>query len=104
MKWSGGSNRCGSRLSGEVIAKTTVASPSRPGADMRVSPTGKDLFIVLGLLGLRDKVSFLGARPEIYATMLVVGLFPIEHWVVAWQFVFLFIWWGRHPPWRRSAP
>ena len=43
---------CGSRLSGEVIAKTTVASPSRPGADMRVSPTGKDLFIVLGLLGL----------------------------------------------------
>ena len=30
----------------------------------------------LVLLGLRDKVSFLGARPEIYATMLAVGLFP----------------------------
>ena len=27
-------------------------------------------------------------------TVLVVGLFPVEHWVVAWQFVFLFIWWG----------
>ena len=26
--------------------------------------------------------------------MLVVGLFPVEHWIVAWQFVFLFIWWG----------
>ena len=49
---------------------------------------------LLGLLGLRDKVSFLGARPEIYATMLVVGLFPVDQWIVAWQFIFLFIWWG----------
>ena len=32
---------------------------------------------LLGLLGLRDKVSFLGARPEIYATMLAVGLFSV---------------------------
>ena len=52
------------------------------------------LFGFLGLLGLRDKVSFLGARPEIYVTMLAVGLFPIDQWIVAWQFVFLFIWWG----------
>ena len=44
--------------------------------------------------GLRDKVSFLGARPEIYATMLAVGLFPVDQWIVAWQFIFLFIWWG----------
>jgi hypothetical protein len=49
---------------------------------------------LLALLGLRDKVSFLGARPEIYATMLAVGLFSVDQWVVAWQFVFLFIWWG----------
>jgi hypothetical protein len=26
--------------------------------------------------------------------MLVVGLFPVGQWIVAWQFVFLFIWWG----------
>jgi len=49
---------------------------------------------LLALLGLRDKVSFLGARPEIYATMLAVGLFSVEGWIVAWQFIFLFIWWG----------
>lgn len=54
---------------------------------------------LLILLGLRDKVSFLGARPEIYGTLLAVGLFPLgafpaDQWIVAWQFVFLFIWWG----------
>jgi len=49
---------------------------------------------LLGLLGLRDKVSFLGARPEIYGTMLAVGLFSIDQWIVAWQFIFLFVWWG----------
>jgi len=52
------------------------------------------LLELLGLLGLRDKVSFLGARPEIYATMLAVGLFATSQWIVAWQFVFIFIWWG----------
>jgi hypothetical protein len=52
------------------------------------------LLSLLGLLGLRDKVSFLGARPEIYGTVLAVGLFPIQHWIVAWQFVLFFIWWG----------
>src|SRR4051794_20466837 len=41
---------------------------------------------LLALLGLRDKVAFLGARPEIYATMLAVGLFPVDQWIVAWQF------------------
>jgi hypothetical protein len=49
---------------------------------------------LLILLGLRDKVSFLGARPEIYGTMLAVGLFPVDQWIVAWQFIFVFIWWG----------
>ena len=33
---------------------------------------------LLALLGLRDKVSFLGARPEIYAPMLAVGLFSVD--------------------------
>jgi hypothetical protein len=57
----------------------------------------ESIAVLLGfllLLGLRDKVSFLGARPEIYGPMLAVGLFPIEQWIVAWQFIFVFIWWG----------
>src|SRR5581483_9207580 len=68
---------------------------SSPGFAGKLPPAGiAVLLVLLGLLGLRDKVSFLGARPEIYGTMLVVGLFPVQHWIVAWQFVFLFIWWG----------
>ncbi len=68
---------------------------SGPDFAGKLPPAGiAALFAFLGLLGLRDKVSFLGARPEIYCTVLVVGLFAIEHWIVAWQFVFLFIWWG----------
>jgi hypothetical protein len=72
-----------------------------PGVDAaglqagRLDPAG--IAVLLGLLfvlGLRDKVSFLGARPEIYGTMLAVGLFPFGQWIVAWQFAFLFIWWG----------
>jgi Transmembrane protein of unknown function (DUF3556) len=51
------------------------------------------LLALLALLGLRDKVSFLGARPEIYATILAVGLFGADQWIVAWQFIFVFIWW-----------
>ena len=61
----------------------------------RLPPEGiAALLGVLILLGLRDKVSFLGSRPEIYGTMLAVGLFPIDQWIVAWQFIFVFIWWG----------
>ena len=61
----------------------------------RLAPVGIAVLLgFLALLGLRDKVSFLGARPEIYATMLAVGLFPVSQWIVAWQFVFIFIWWG----------
>ncbi len=26
--------------------------------------------------------------------MLAVGLFSVDQWIVAWQFIFLFIWWG----------
>jgi hypothetical protein len=52
------------------------------------------LLVLLGLLGLRDKVSFLGARPEIYVPILVISLFASDQWIVGWQFVLLFIWWG----------
>jgi Transmembrane protein of unknown function (DUF3556) len=77
----------------------------------RMAPAGiAGLLTLLALLGLRDKVSFLGARPEIYATMLAVGLFPVEQWIVAWQLIFVFIWWGaassklnRHFPFVVSA-
>jgi hypothetical protein len=65
------------------------------GSAGRLAPLGiAVLLALLALLGLRDKVSFLGARPEIYATILAVGLFPVGQWIVAWQLVFLFIWWG----------
>jgi Transmembrane protein of unknown function (DUF3556) len=65
------------------------------GSAGKLPPAGIALLLgLLGLLGLRDKVSFLGARPEIYGTVLIVGLFPIQHWIVAWQFVLFFIWWG----------
>jgi hypothetical protein len=81
------------------------------GSGGRIAPLGiAVLLALLALLGLRDKVSFLGARPEIYATMLAVGLFPVDQWIVAWQFVFVFIWWGaassklnRHFPFVVSA-
>jgi hypothetical protein len=66
-----------------------------PGSAGRIAPEGiAVLLALLALLGLRDKVAFLAARPEIYATMLAVGLFPVGQWIVAWQFTFIFIWWG----------
>jgi hypothetical protein len=65
------------------------------GSAGRIAPAGIAVLLgFLALLGLRDKVAFLGARPEIYATMLAVGLFPAGQWIVAWQFVFVFIWWS----------
>ncbi len=52
------------------------------------------LLVLLVLLGLRDKVSFLGARVEVYGFLLVVFLFPIENMIVASQIVLFCIWWG----------
>lgn len=46
------------------------------------------------LLGLRDKVSFLAARPEVYGFLLAVSLFPFENLIAGWQLVLFFIWWG----------
>jgi transmembrane protein DUF3556 len=61
----------------------------------RLDPTA--IAVLLGflvLLGLRDKVSYLAARPEIYGPFLVIFLFPIHNMIVASQFVFLCIWLG----------
>jgi Transmembrane protein of unknown function (DUF3556) len=52
------------------------------------------LFAFWGLLGLRDKVSFLAGRPEIYGFFLLVSLFPLGNILAGWQFVMFFIWWG----------
>jgi hypothetical protein len=52
------------------------------------------LLAFLALLGLRDKVSFLAARPEIYVPFLVIFLFPIHNMIVGAQLVFLCIWLG----------
>ena len=76
-----------------LLAATGDASSGTDAG--RLPPEGIAVTLgLLALLGLRDKVSFLGARPEIYATMLAVGLFPVDQWIVAWQFIFVFIWWG----------
>jgi hypothetical protein len=71
------------------------------GSDLAGSSAGRllvpgivVLMALLGALGLRDKVSFLGARPEIYLPILVISLFEPDQWIVGWQFVLFFIWWG----------
>jgi hypothetical protein len=53
--------------------------------------------VLLGLLialGLRDKVAFLAARPEVYGPLLIAFLFPLVNLIVAAQIVFLCIWLG----------
>jgi hypothetical protein len=47
-----------------------------------------------GLLGLRDKVSFLCGRPELYGLLMVAFLFPLENLIVASQIVLVCIWFG----------
>ena len=80
---------------GTAIFLLAASGVGDAGSAGKLPPLGiAVLFGFLGLLGLRDKVSFLGARPEIYVTVLLVGLFPVENWIVAWQLVFLVIWWG----------
>jgi hypothetical protein len=61
----------------------------------RLQPGGIVVLLgLLALLGLRDKVSFLAARPEIYGLLLAVSLWPLDHVIVGWQLVFTCIWWG----------
>jgi len=87
---------------GEVVADT---------ATRRLDPAAIGVTLgLLAVLGLRDKISFLSARPEVYGFMLVVSLFPLSTLIIGWQFVFLFIWWGaassklnRHFPYVTSV-
>ena len=75
----------------------------------------------LAVLGLRDKTAFLAARPEHYAVMLLVFLFPPTNMIFALKLCMLAMWWGaatsklnRHfpfvvsvmisnTPWQRST-
>jgi Transmembrane protein of unknown function (DUF3556) len=52
------------------------------------------LLAFLVTLGLRDKVPFLAARAEIYGSLTIVFLFPINNLFVACQLIFICIWWG----------
>lgn len=71
---------------GEAVAGTAAG---------RLDPVAVGVVLAfLALLGLRDKVSFLAARPEVYGPMLVIFLFPIENLIVGAQLVMLFIWLG----------
>ena len=83
-----------------VIA-TAVFLLLASGTDVAGSAAGRlpiaGIAVLLGLLallGLRDKLAFLAARPEIYGPILVISLFAPSQWIVGWQCVLLFIWWG----------
>jgi Transmembrane protein of unknown function (DUF3556) len=52
------------------------------------------ILLTLGVLGLRDKVIFLAARGEVYATLTVTFLFGGVDMIVAAKLVFLVIWMG----------
>jgi hypothetical protein len=52
------------------------------------------LLVALAALGLRDKTPFLAARPEHYAVMLVVFLFPPTNMIFALKLCMLAMWWG----------
>lgn len=61
----------------------------------RLNVTGIAIMVVLLIaLGLRDKVSYLSSRPEIYGLLLLVFLFPMDQMIVASQFVLFGIWMG----------
>jgi hypothetical protein len=77
-----------------VLASAVYLLVSDPSGG-RLEPAA--IAVLLGflvLLGLRDKVAFLAARPEVYGPLLVVFLFPLHNMIVAAQIVFLCIWLG----------
>ena len=54
----------------------------------RLDPTAIAVTLgLLGVLGLRDKVSFLASRVEVYGFLLLVFLFPLSNFIVASQIV-----------------
>ncbi|MFI5028432.1 MAG: DUF3556 domain-containing protein, partial [Solirubrobacterales bacterium] len=74
-------------FSNGVTDSTALAGRLDPGAVAT-------LLLLLGLLGLRDKVPFLAARAEVYGTLMIIFLFPLHDMIVAAQLVFICIWWG----------
>lgn len=74
-------------LEGQVAAEGIAAG--------RLSPVAVAVALgLLGLLGLRDKVAFLAARPEVYGNLMLIFLFAPTNLIVAAQLVFFCIWWG----------
>jgi hypothetical protein len=81
------------------------------GASGRLDPTVIAVMLaLLILLGLRDKVVYLSARPEVYGILLVVFLFPLHDMIVAAQIALVCIWLGaassklnRHFPFAISV-
>jgi hypothetical protein len=61
-----------------------------------VAPAGViiALFVATLLLGLRDKVSFLASRPDIFAYVLVFLLFPYEQAIIGMQCALALVWLG----------
>ena len=71
---------------GEAVAGTAAG---------RLDPAAVAVLLgLLALLGLRDKVAFLAARPEVYGPLLIIFLFPLVNLIVGAQIVFLCIWLG----------
>lgn len=52
------------------------------------------LLACLVALGLRDKAPFLAARPEHYAVMLLIFMFPPTNMIFALKLVMIAMWWG----------
>ena len=61
----------------------------------RLNTTGIAIMLACWvLLGLRDKVSYLSGRPEVYGILLVASLFPMENFIVAAQIALVCVWFG----------
>lgn len=52
------------------------------------------VLVVLGLVGLRDKVIFLAARAEVYGSLVLTFLLAGDDVLIASQVVMVVIWWG----------
>lgn len=95
--------RCPLRTAGDDVAVGAVHRWRRPipelGTTVGLLPAWQIVLILLllGVLGLRDKVIFLAARGEVYATLTVTFLFGRLNgidMIVAAKLVFLVIWIG----------
>lgn len=82
-------------LAAGVYLLVADGAPAADTAAGRLDPLAIGaLFVLLALLGLRDKAPFLAARPEVYGFLLIVSLFPASSHIAGWQVVFFCIWWG----------